>query len=44
VPFSILGCPRGLLGGERDEVAVVQAVVDVGEVDLLVAEFAAFGS
>ena len=33
-----------VLGGERDEVAVAQAVVDVGEGDLVVAEFAAFGS
>jgi hypothetical protein len=30
-----------VLGGERDEVAVAQAVVDVGEDDLVVAEFAA---
>jgi hypothetical protein len=33
-----------VLGVERDEVAIAQAVVDVGEVDLVVPEFAAFGS
>ena len=33
-----------MLGVERDEVAIAQAVVDVGEGDLPVAEFAAFGS
>ena len=43
-PFST-GLPwRAVLGGERDEVAFAQAVVDAGERDLAVAEFAALGA
>ncbi len=32
---------RAVLGGERDEVAFAQAVVDAGQWDLVVSEFAA---
>ena len=42
VPFSTRGCPRrAVLRGERDQVAFAQAVVDAGQRDLVVSEFAA---